>query len=133
MAAMSKREVVHTAKAPAALGPYSQAIASNGFVFCSGQIGIDPDTGQVVEGVEAQTRQVLRNLEAVLHAANSSLSRAVKTTIYLADLASFEVVNACYAEHFHDAPPARATVEVSRLPLDVLVEMDVIAVVDTTA
>lgn len=124
----STREIVSTADAPAAIGPYSQAVASGDLVFCSGQIAIDPATGQVIDGgVEAQTRRVLDNLEAVLAAAGSSLGRAVKTTIFLADMNDFAAVNAIYGERVGAEPPARATVEVSRLPKDVLVEIDAIA------
>jgi 2-iminobutanoate/2-iminopropanoate deaminase len=117
--------------APAAIGPYSQAVKMGDLVFCSGQIALDPKTGQLVGGgdVAAQTRQVLANLAAVLEAAGSRMSQVVKTTIYLADMGDFAVVNQVYGESFAAAPPARATVEVSRLPRDARVEIDAIAVV----
>lgn len=127
--AMAKRELVSSAGAPEAIGPYSQAVIAGDLVFCSGQIAIDPATGALIDGgVEAQTRQVLDNLEAVLVTAGSSLARAVKTTIYLADMNDYAAVNAIYAERVGAEPPARATVEVSRLPKDVRVEIDAIAV-----
>ncbi len=120
--------MVSTKNAPAAIGPYSQAIAAGGMVFCSGQVALDPATSSLVEGgVAEQTKQVLKNLGAVLEAAGTSFDSVVKTTIFLADLEDFKVVNAIYAERFTDAPPARATVQVSRLPLDVRVEIDAIA------
>lgn len=128
---MSERTVIATEKAPGAIGPYSQAIRAGNLVFCSGQIALDPATGELVDGdVSAQTRQVMDNLAAVLAAAGSSLARVVKTTIYLADMNDFQVVNGVYGERFSADPPARATVEVSRLPKDVAVEIDVIALVD---
>lgn len=122
--------VVHTDEAPRAIGPYSQAIVANGLVFCSGQVALDPATGVLDPGyVGAQTRRALANLSAVLEAAGSSLSRVVKTTVYLADMGDFAEVNAIYAEVFAGHAPARATVEVSRLPKDALVEIDAIALV----
>jgi 2-iminobutanoate/2-iminopropanoate deaminase len=123
------RELVSTPAAPAAIGPYAQAVRCGDLVFCSGQIALDPGSGDIVGAgdVAAQTRQVLANLGAVLAAAGTSLERAVKTTIYLADMNDFAAVNAIYAEAVGTAPPARATVEVSRLPRDVLVEIDAIA------
>jgi 2-iminobutanoate/2-iminopropanoate deaminase len=125
---MSQRQVVSTKNAPAAIGPYSQAIAAGGMVFCSGQVALDPTTASLVEGgVAEQTEQVLKNLGAVLEAAGAGFDTVVKTTIFLADLEDFAVVNGIYAERFGDAPPARATVQVSRLPLDVRVEIDAIA------
>jgi 2-iminobutanoate/2-iminopropanoate deaminase len=128
---MNPTEVVSTAAAPAAIGPYSQAIRANGMLFCSGQVALDPTTKQVVAGgVEPQTRQVLKNLEAVLVAGGASFAHVVKTTIFLADMDDFQAVNAIYAECFTSHPPARATVQVSRLPLDVRVEIDAIAVID---
>ncbi|MBM4357655.1 MAG: RidA family protein [Deltaproteobacteria bacterium] len=123
------RQAISTPDAPAAIGPYSQAIVAGSLLFCSGQIALDPRTGAVVEGdVEVQTRQVLCNLRAVLEAAGSSLEKVVKTTIFLADLEDFQRVNAIYAEHFPGVPPARSTVEVSRLPRDVRVEIEAIAI-----
>ncbi|MDE0910986.1 MAG: RidA family protein [bacterium] len=120
---------VRTSNAPDPVGPYSQAIRSDGLLFASGAIPLDPKTGAVVEGdIEAQTRQVLDNLNAVLEAGDSSLDRVLKTTVYLADLAMFPRVNAVYAEYFSSDPaPARATVQVAALPLGVQVEIDAIA------
>ncbi|MFP4345299.1 MAG: RidA family protein [Anaerolineales bacterium] len=123
------REVIATSKAPGAVGPYSQAIKSNGFVFTAGQIALDPESGTLVgEEIAAQTRQVMQNLAAVLAAAGSGLERVVKTTIFVTDLAHFKTVNAVYGEFFEEAPPARSTVEVSALPLGALVEIETIAV-----
>ena len=127
---MSGKQVVSTEDAPKAIGPYSQAIVANGMVFCSGQVAIDPSTQSLIEGdVEAQTRRVLDNLDAVLRAAGASMDTIVKTTIFLADMDDFAKVNAIYGERFAELPPARATVQVSRLPLDVRVEIDAIALV----
>jgi 2-iminobutanoate/2-iminopropanoate deaminase len=114
--------------APAAIGPYSQAIRSGDLIFVSGQIPLDPATGQLVEGDAAvQTERVLRNLAAILEAAGSSLARVPKTTVYLKDLGDFGKMNQVYARFFGDCPPARATVEVARLPREVLVEIDLVA------
>ena len=122
------RTVVRTTDAPAAVGPYSQAIVAAGMVFASGQIPLDPATGQVVEGeIGMMTRRVLMNLEAVLKAAGSSLDRTVKITVFLADMNDFQAMNAVFAEFFPTTPPARSTVEVARLPRDVRVEIDAIA------
>ncbi len=124
-----EKTVVSTDKAPAAIGPYSQAVKGGGFLFCSGQIPLIPDTMELVtDGVEAQTKQVLKNLEAVLKAAGVGFQDIVKTTIFLADMGDFAAVNKIYAGCFDAAPPARATVEVSRLPKDVRVEIDAIAI-----
>ena len=124
------RCAVHTKQAPEAIGPYAQGIVAGGFVFCSGQIALDPATGAVIEGdVAAQTERVLQNLRAVLEAAGSGLARVVKTTIFLKSMGDFKTVNEVYARHFASDPPARATVEVSRLPRDVLVEIDAVALV----
>ena len=124
------KQVISTASAPAAIGPYSQAIVSNGFAFLSGQIPLDPATGQLIEGgIEEQTLRVLDNLKAVLEASGSSLEGVVKTTVYLKDMAEFAAMNAVYARYFTENPPARATVEAARLPKDVRVEIDCIAVV----
>jgi 2-iminobutanoate/2-iminopropanoate deaminase len=127
----SSRSVVFTDKAPRAIGPYSQAVRAGAFLFCSGQIALHPDSGEIVGGddVAAQTRQVLDNLEAVLAAGGASFATVVKTTIYLSDMDDFAVVNQVYGERAGSEPPARATVEVSRLPRDVKVEIDVIALV----
>jgi 2-iminobutanoate/2-iminopropanoate deaminase len=124
----AERTIVATEHAPAAIGPYSQAIAAAGLVFCSGQIPLDPANGQVVEGgIEVQTRRVLDNLSAVLLAAGSSLQQVVKTTIFLADMNDFAAVNTIYAEYLGTEPPARSTVQVARLPRDVRVEVEAIA------
>lgn len=122
------KERVQTENAPGAIGPYSQAIKADGLVFASGQIPLDPATGQIVQGsIAEQTERVLSNLKGVLEAAGSSLDRVVKTTVYLADLGDFAEMNEAYGRFFKDAPPARSTVEVSRLPRDARVEIDVIA------
>ena len=123
-----KIEAIETARAPQAIGPYSQAVRANGLLFVSGQIPLDPATMEVVGGgIEGQTRQVLTNLRAVLEAAGSSLDQVVRTTIFLADLGEFAAVNAIYAEAFGTARPARATIQAARLPRDVRIEMDAIA------
>jgi 2-iminobutanoate/2-iminopropanoate deaminase len=126
---MRDPRTVSTEKAPAAIGPYSQAVAFGELVFCSGQVALDPTTGELVDGgVEAQTRQALENLAAVLAAAGSGLERVLRTTVYLRDMGDFAAMNAVYATYFAgDAPPARATVEVAGLPKDALVEIDCIA------
>ncbi len=123
------RQIIHTDQAPAAVGPYSQAVRVGDWVFTAGQIGIDPATGQLQEGLEAQTRQIMANLQAVLQAAGTSLEAVVKTTIYLTNMADFAQVNAIYGEYFPQSPPARSTVAVAALPLGALVEIDVVAVV----
>ena len=122
------REVVATSSAPKAIGPYSQAIKANGMVFCSGQVALDPNTNQVIEGdVVAQTNRVLQNLSAVLQQAGSALEKVVKTTVFLKSMGDFAAMNETYGKYFPSNPPARSTVEVARLPKDVLVEIDVIA------
>lgn len=122
------REIIQTEHAPAAIGPYSQAIKVNGLVFASGQIPIDPASGQFVEGgIKEQTEQVLKNLAAVLEAAGSGLNRVVKTTVFLADMQEFATMNEVYGKFFKDEPPARATVEAARLPRDARVEIEAIA------
>ena len=122
------RQVVATDNAPKAIGPYSQAIKANGFIFVSGQIAFDPATQQIIDGdVAAQTERVLQNLAAILAAAGSSLAQVVKTTVFLKFMDSFGAMNEVYARHFGDAPPARSTVAAAGLPRDVLVEIDVIA------
>ena len=123
-----ERQVIHTDHAPKAIGPYSQAIRMGDFVFCAGQAGLDPATGNLVSGgIEAETRRVLQNLAAVLEAAGTSLSRAIKTTVFLTNMNEFAKMNAIYAEFFPANPPARSTVQVSRLPKDACVEIEVIA------
>jgi 2-iminobutanoate/2-iminopropanoate deaminase len=122
------RKVIETTEAPQAIGPYSQGIIAAGCVWVSGQVALDPSSGALVEGgIEEQTRQVLKNLKAVLAAAGSDLDRAIRVTVYLQDMGDFQTVNRIYGEAFADAPPARVTVEVARLPLDARVEMDVVA------
>jgi 2-iminobutanoate/2-iminopropanoate deaminase len=122
------REVISTKDAPQAIGPYSQAIKANGWVFVSGQVAIDPATQQVIGGdVSAQTERVLRNLSEILQAAGSGLGKVVRCGVFLKNMADFAAMNEVYAKYFSAAPPARSTVEVARLPKDVLVEIDVIA------
>jgi 2-iminobutanoate/2-iminopropanoate deaminase len=122
------KQVISTNRGPKAIGPYSQAISANGFVFISGQIAFDPATGQLVGGETAQqTERVLENLKGILEAAGSSLDRAVRTTVYLKDMNDFTAMNEVYARYFSVNPPARSTVEVARLPRDVRVEIDLIA------
>jgi 2-iminobutanoate/2-iminopropanoate deaminase len=122
------RDVIATKDAPQAIGPYSQAIRANGFVFVSGQVAIDPSTQQVISGdVGAQTERVLKNLSAILKAAGSGLEKVVRCGVFLKNMGDFAAMNEIYGGHFGAAPPARSTVEVARLPKDVLVEIDVIA------
>lgn len=124
----SDRTIVSTPQAPAAIGPYSQAVKSGGFVFCSGQTPLNPATGQLVEGgIEVQTRQVMQNLSQVLAAAGSSFEQVVKTTIFLTNMADFAKVNEIYGSFFAAAPPARSTVQVAALPLGAAVEIEMIA------
>jgi 2-iminobutanoate/2-iminopropanoate deaminase len=121
-------ETVATDRGPKAIGPYSQAIRANGFVFLSGQIPLDPKTQQVVEGdIAVQTERVLENLKGVVEAAGSSLQRAVRTTVFLADMDDFAAMNEVYGRYFATHPPARSTVQVSRLPRNVRVEIDLVA------
>jgi 2-iminobutanoate/2-iminopropanoate deaminase len=125
---VSDRRAISATEAPQAIGPYSQAIQCGSLIFVSGQIPIDPATGQVIDGDTAeQTRQVLRNLSAILQAAGLSFRHVVKTTVYLKDLGDFGAMNAVYSEFIADPPPARSTVEVARLPRDVRIEIDLIA------
>jgi len=119
---------ISTNDAPTAVGPYSQALEFNRFVFCAGQIGTDPKTGSLVDGIEKQTRQVLNNLQAVVKASGSDFNHVLKTTIYLLNMADYVLVNQIYGEYFKDHKPTRATVEVSKLPKDCLIEIDAIAV-----
>lgn len=121
------RTVLKTDKAPAAIGPYSQGIATDNLVFVSGQIPVDPETGKMADDISAQTKQVMENLRAVLAAAKTDLSRVVKSTIFLTDINDFSNVNAVYASYFDEAPPARSTVAVAALPLGAKVEIEVIA------
>ena len=122
------REIIATKDAPQAIGPYSQAIKANGFVFCSGQVAIDPATQQVIAGdAAAQTDRVLRNLSEILEAAGSGLGKVVRCGVFLKNMNDFSAMNEVYGKYFSSSPPARSTVEVSRLPKDVLVEIDVIA------
>lgn len=122
------KKTVATERAPRAIGPYSQAVISNGFVFLSGQIPLDLATNQLVEGgIAGQTERVLENLKAVLEASGCSLARVVKTTVYLKDLGEFAAMNEVYARYFGENPPARATVEVAHLPRDARLEIDAIA------
>ena len=125
---MITKETISTDKAPGAIGPYSQAIKVGDLVFCSGQIPIDPATGEFVsQDVAEQTKQVLKNLSAVLEAAGSSLGKVVKTTVFLADMGDFAAMNDVYAEFFSENKPARATVQAARLPRDARVEIECIA------
>jgi 2-iminobutanoate/2-iminopropanoate deaminase len=124
------KEIISTEKGPKAIGPYSQAVKANGFVFTAGQIPFDPASGQLIEGdVARQTARVLENLKAIVEAAGSSLDRAVKATVYLKDMNDFAAMNDVYARYFAENPPARSTVEAARLPRDVRVEIDLITLV----
>jgi 2-iminobutanoate/2-iminopropanoate deaminase len=122
------RDVIATEKAPQAIGPYSQGIRASGLIFTSGQIAIDPSTSQIVPGdVRAQTERVLQNLSAILTASGSGLEKVLRCTVFLKNMGDFAAMNEVYARYFKQAPPARSTVEVARLPKDVLVEIDAIA------
>lgn len=126
-----ERTVINTDRAPMPVGPYSQAIRVDSSVFTAGQIGLNPTTGKLVDGgIKAQTRQVLQNLSAVLEAAGTSLANVVKTTVFLADLNDFAAMNEVYAEFFPDRPPARSAVQVARLPLDALIEIEAVAIIE---
>lgn len=121
------KEVIATEKGPKAIGPYSQAIRANGFIYTAGQIPFDPATGQLIEGdVAAQTGRVMENLKAIVEAAGSSLDKTVKATVFLKDMGDFAAMNEVYGRYFTKNPPARSTVEVSRLPRDVRVEIDLV-------
>ena len=122
-----EKKILSTEKAPPPVGPYSQAVIAGDFIFAAGQLGIDPKTGELAAGIEAQTRQALTNLSAVLEAASSSLDRVVKVTVFLAHMEDFAAMNAVYGEFFPLQPPARSTVEVAQLPRGALVEIEVIA------
>ncbi len=125
---MAKKRTVLSPQAPSPIGPYSQAIRSGKHLFLSGQIPIDPQTGQLVEGgIQAETRQVLENLRAVLEAGGSGLKQVVKTTVYLLDLAEFATFNEVYQSYFHTSPPARSTVQVAALPRGARVEIEAVA------
>ncbi len=127
---LMERTSIATPNAPAAIGPYAQAVKAGGLLFVSGQIPIDPASGELVQGdIRAETRQVLNNLKAILEAGGSSLAKVVKATIFIADMEQFATINEIYAEFFHTDPPARACVEVARLPKDVQVEIEAVAVV----
>lgn len=122
------KQAIASKQAPAAIGPYSQAIKANGLIFCSGQTPMDPATGEVVSGgIQAQTERVLKNLTAVLEAAGSSFDRVVKTSVFLKDMNDFAAMNEVYARFFTGEPPARSTIQAARLPKDALVEIDLIA------
>jgi len=127
---VQQRKVIQTQHAPAAIGPYSQAIRAGSLVFASGQLGLDPQTGKLQDGVEAQAHQVLANVKAVLEAAGTSVENVVKSTLFLADMADFAKVNAIYGEVFRHEPPARSTIQVAALPLGGLVELEVVALVE---
>jgi 2-iminobutanoate/2-iminopropanoate deaminase len=128
------RNVISTPNAPKAIGPYSQAIRARGLVFISGQVAIDPATQQVIEGdIAAQTERVIKNISAILSSAESTLDQVVRTTVFLKNMNDFAAMNEVYGKFFNAAPPARSTVEVSRLPKDVLVEIDVIALTSMDA
>ena len=123
------RDVITTAASPRPIGPFSQAIRANGFLFLSGQVAVDPETQKLTGGdVGAQTDRILRNIQAVLRAAGAELENVVRSGVYLRRMDDFAAMNAMYAKYFPDRPPARTTVEVSRLPLDALIEIDVVAV-----
>ncbi len=124
----SGKRVIRTDEAPAAIGPYSQAVIAQGLVFAAGQVALDPRTGQLVTGdVRVQTKRVMENLKAVLGAAGSSMDRVVKTTVFLRDLNDFGAMNEIYGEYFQENPPARSTVQVAKLPRDAAVEIEAIA------
>jgi len=123
------KDVVYTPRGPKPIGPYSQAIRANGFLFVSGQVGFNPETGEFVgNDVRSQTERVLENLKAILEAAGVTLNHVVKTTVFLKDMNDFPAMNEVYAKYFASAPPARSTVQAAKLPKDALVEIDVIAV-----
>jgi len=125
------KKIIHTAHAPAAVGPYSQAVIANGFVFTAGQVALIPGEGKLVDGdIQAQTHQALKNLKTVLEAAGSSLGQVVKVTVFLDNINDFAAMNAIYAEYFGENPPARSAVEVAQLPLGARVEIEAVALVD---
>ena len=122
------KKVISTTKAPAAIGPYSQAIEANGFVFASGQIPVDPETGVIPEGIEAQAEQVMKNMKNLLEAAGTSIDQVVKTSVFIKNMDDFATINGIDAKYFEKDCPARSCVEIARLPKDVLLEMEAIAV-----
>ena len=122
------KKVISTTNAPAAIGPYSQAIEANGFVFASGQIPVNPETGEIPEGIEAQAEQVMKNVKNLLEAAGTSVDQVVKTGVFIKNMDDFATINGIYAKYFAKDCPARSCVEVARLPKDVLLEMEAIAV-----
>src|SRR5699024_1509915 len=126
MGGMMMRKEIYTEKSPAAIGPYSQAIEAGDFIYVSGQIGIDPETGDVASGIEEQTKQVMHNLQAILTEAGADFSQVIKFTIYLASMDNFATVNDIYGRYLTEPYPARATVEVSRLPKNVEIEIDAV-------
>ena len=122
------KKVISTTNAPAAVGPYSQAVEANGFVFASGQIPVNPETGEIPEGIEAQAEQVMKNVKNLLEAAGTSVDQVVKTGVFIKNMDDFATINGIYAKYFAKDCPARSCVEVARLPKDVLLEMEAIAV-----
>lgn len=122
------KKVISTTNAPAAIGPYSQAIEANGFVFASGQIPVDPASGEIPSGIEAQAEQVMKNMKNLLEAAGTSIDNVVKTTVFIKSMDDFATINGIYSKYFEKDCPARSCVEISRLPKDVLLEMEAIAV-----
>ena len=122
------KKVISTTNAPAAIGPYSQAIEANGLVFASGQIPVNPATGEIPEGIEAQAEQVMTNMKTLLEAAGTSMENVVKTTVFIKSMDDFGTINGIYSKYFEKDCPARSCVEISRLPKDVLLEMEAIAV-----
>ncbi len=120
---------IQSDKAPAAVGPYSQAVEANGFIFCAGQIGIDPKTNLLADGIENQIKQIMANISAVLEAAGSDLTKIIKTTIFITNIDDFPKVNEIYGQYFTDHKPARSTVDVDNLPKGALVEIEAVAVV----
>jgi 2-iminobutanoate/2-iminopropanoate deaminase len=121
-----KRDIIITDQAPGAIGPYSQAVRAGGFLFISGQIPLDPETGDIADDIVSQTRQALTNVQAIVTAAGATMADVVKTTVFIKDMAQFPVINETYAPFFPKEPPARACVEVARLPKDVLVEIEAV-------